>query len=105
MYYKLYLDSVFILQMTSNLYLLSLAGKILGCTATHRRIWFGAAVGALMVCMVILVPAGRWEPEFLQPLSLSVCACYVLLFESVTEEVCSMEVWSWLAVGFFQEAL
>ncbi len=65
MYYKLYLDSVFILQMTSNLYLLSLAGKILGCTATHRRIWFGAAVGALMVCMVILVPAGTMGARIL----------------------------------------
>ena len=31
MYYKLYIDSVFLLQMTSNLYLLSLAGKILLC--------------------------------------------------------------------------
>lgn len=58
MYYKLYLDSVFILQMTGNLCLLSLTGKILGCTATHRRILLGATAGALMVCMVILIPAG-----------------------------------------------
>ena len=65
MYYKLYLDSVFILQMTSNLYLLSLAGKILGCTATHRRIWFGAAAGALMVCMVVVVPAATMGARIL----------------------------------------
>ena len=58
MYYKLYIDSVFILQMTNNLYLLSLAGKILKCTATHRRIWLGAAAGAMLVCLAILVPAG-----------------------------------------------
>lgn len=58
MYYKLYIDSVFILQMTSNLYLLSLAGRILRCTATHRRIWLGAAVGALFVCAAIAVPFG-----------------------------------------------
>ncbi len=58
MYYKLYIDSVFILQITGNFYLLSLAGKILGCTATHKRIWFGAAAGALLTCMTILVPAG-----------------------------------------------
>ena len=43
MYYKLYIDSVFILQMTANLYLLSLAGKVLKCTATHVRIWLGAS--------------------------------------------------------------
>lgn len=58
MYYKLYIDSVFVLQMTCNLYLLSLAGQILKCTATHKRIWMGAAVGAVMVCIVIAVPAG-----------------------------------------------
>ena len=58
MYYKLYIDSVFILQMASNLYLLSLAGQILKCTATHRRIWMGALIGALIVCIVIMAPAG-----------------------------------------------
>ena len=58
MYYKLYIDSVFILQMTSNLYLLSLAGQILKCTATHKRIWMGAAAGAAMICIVIAVPVG-----------------------------------------------
>ena len=56
MYYKLYIDSVFILQMTSNLYLLSLAGRILKCTATHGRILMGAVLGALMVCGAISVP-------------------------------------------------
>ncbi len=58
MYYKLYIDSVFILQMTSNLYLLLLAGKILGCTATHQRICLGAAAGAVLTCVFLLVPAG-----------------------------------------------
>ena len=58
MYYKLYIDSVFIMQMTSNLYLLSLAGRVLKCTATHKRIWMGAAIGAAMVCTVIMVPVG-----------------------------------------------
>ena len=58
MYYKLYIDSVFILQMTSNLYLLSLSGQIIKCTATHGRIWMGAAMGALMSCIVIAVPVG-----------------------------------------------
>ncbi len=58
MYYKLYIDSVFVIQMTSNLYLLSLAGKILRCTATHRRIWASAAAGAAVVCMVIMAPIG-----------------------------------------------
>lgn len=57
-YYKLYIDSVFILQMTSNLYMLSLTGQILKCTATHRRIWFGALIGAVLYCAAIIVPVG-----------------------------------------------
>ncbi len=58
MYYNLYIDSVFILQMTANLYLLSLAGKVLKCTATHVRIWLGALTGSLLVCMAMLAPVG-----------------------------------------------
>lgn len=58
MYYKLYIDSVFILQAASNLCLLSLAGKVLKCTATHKRIWFGAGSGAVMACGLMLIPFG-----------------------------------------------
>lgn len=56
MYYKLYIDSVFILQMTMNLYLLSLAGQILRCTATRRRRWLGALAGAGMSCFILSMP-------------------------------------------------
>ncbi len=56
MYYKLYIDSVFILQMTTNLYLLSLTGQMLRCTATRQRIWLGAAAGAGMSCVCLVLP-------------------------------------------------
>lgn len=56
MYYKLYIDSVFILQLLTNLYLLSLAGQIMRRTATRRRIWLGAAVGAGMNCLSFALP-------------------------------------------------
>lgn len=56
MYYKLYIDSVFILQLLTNLYLLSLAGQIMRRTATRRRIWLGAAVGAGMNCLSLMIP-------------------------------------------------
>ncbi len=56
MYYKLYIDSVFILQMTMNLYLLSLAGQMLRRTATRPRIWLGAAAGAGMSCVCLALP-------------------------------------------------
>ncbi|MCX4323367.1 MAG: sigma-E processing peptidase SpoIIGA [Lachnospiraceae bacterium] len=56
MYYKLYIDSVFILQMTTDLYLLSLAGQIMRRTATRRKLWLGAAVGAGMSCLFLMLP-------------------------------------------------
>ncbi|MCM1268236.1 MAG: sigma-E processing peptidase SpoIIGA [Bacteroidales bacterium] len=56
MYYKLYIDSVFILQAAMNLYLLSLAGQILRCTATHQRRWLGALAGAGLSCIMLSLP-------------------------------------------------
>ena len=56
MYYKLYIDSVFFIQFVMNMYLLSITGKILKCTATHLRIVLGALLGAVMICLVILIP-------------------------------------------------
>lgn len=57
MYYKLYIDSVFFIQLVMNIYLLSITGKFLKCTATHLRIFLGALLGAGMICTVILLPA------------------------------------------------
>lgn len=59
MYYKLYIDSVFFIQFVMNLYLLSITGKILKCTATHGRIVSGAALGAVMSCLIMLLPLGN----------------------------------------------
>lgn len=56
MYYKLYIDSVFFVQFVMNLYLLSITGKVLKCTATHRRMIPGALLGAGMICLVISFP-------------------------------------------------
>ena len=56
MYYKLYIDSVFFIQFVMNLYLLSITGKVLKCTATHGRILAGALLGAGTICIIILLP-------------------------------------------------
>ena len=79
MYYKLYIDSVFILQTVSNLYLLSLSGRVLGCTATHLRIWLGAAMGAAMLCAAVFVPAGPvWIRILISELPVSMCMLRVV---------------------------
>ena len=59
MYYKVYIDSVFLIQFVLDLYLLSITGKVLKCTATHGRILAAAALGAALICLVILVPLGN----------------------------------------------
>ncbi len=65
MYYKLYIDSVFFIQFVMNLYLLSITGKILKCTATHGRILLGALLGAGMICLVMLLPLGNMRIRLL----------------------------------------
>ncbi len=87
MYYKLYIDSFFILQMTGNLYLLSLAGKILGCTATHVRIWLGAAAGASIACMAYWFRYGPCGPESWRALLPAVCVCSGLPTEYTVGEI------------------
>ena len=59
MYYKVYIDSVFLIQFVLDLYLLSITGKVLKCTATHGRIFAAAVLGAALICLVILVPLGN----------------------------------------------
>lgn len=56
MYYKLYIDSVFFIQLVMNMYLLSITGRVLKCTATHGRIFLSALLGAGLICMIILIP-------------------------------------------------
>ncbi|MCM1047828.1 MAG: sigma-E processing peptidase SpoIIGA [Clostridiales bacterium] len=59
MYYKLYIDSVFFIQLVMNMYLLSITGKVLKCTATHGRIFLSALLGAGAICMIILLPVAN----------------------------------------------
>ena len=74
MYYKLYIDSVFIMQLTTNLYLLSLAGKFLRCTATHGRKYLGAVSGALLSCLAMVLPVGSMGARiFISALPVSMC--------------------------------
>ncbi len=78
MYYKLYIDSVFMMQLILNLYLLSLAGKVLRCTATHVRLWLGAFLGALLFCMILILPIGSVSLRvLLGAVPVSMCMMYV----------------------------
>lgn len=51
-----YIDSIFLLNLVMDLYLLTLTGKVLGKTATYSRIFAGSVVGALGYCIVLCLP-------------------------------------------------
>lgn len=51
-----YIDSVFLVNLVMDLYLLALTVKILGKTATSLRIFAGSVVGAVGYCLVLCLP-------------------------------------------------
>lgn len=56
MQYELYIDVFFLENFMMDYILLMLLKKMLSCTATHGRIVLGALVGALLTCIVIMLP-------------------------------------------------
>ncbi len=58
MYYEVYIDSLFLLNFTMNLYLLLLVNKSLNCTATRVRLIAGAFLGGLGYCLMFFLPFG-----------------------------------------------
>lgn len=59
MYYELYIDSLFFMDFVMNFYMLYLVNKVRRCSATHLRILLAAAYGAVIYCVLFLVPI-RW---------------------------------------------
>lgn len=58
MYYEVYLDSIFLICFCMNRYLLGLTALRLSCTATHGRLWWGAAAGSAGELLALLMPVG-----------------------------------------------
>ncbi len=59
MYYEVYIDSLFLLNFTMNLYLLMLVNKNLNRTATRIRVFAGAALSGIGYCLMFLIPYGN----------------------------------------------
>lgn len=51
-----YIDSIFLLNLVMDFYLLTLTGKVLGKTATYSGIFAGSVIGALGYCIVLCLP-------------------------------------------------
>lgn len=52
----IYIDSIFLLNLVMDLYLLTLTVKILGKTATYSRIFAGSTAGAAGYCVILCIP-------------------------------------------------
>ncbi|MCM1127118.1 MAG: sigma-E processing peptidase SpoIIGA [Lachnospiraceae bacterium] len=61
----IYIDSVFLLNLVMDLYLLKLTAKVLGRTATYPAILAGSTAGALGYCMVLCIPGASYGAKVL----------------------------------------
>ena len=52
----IYIDSIFLLNLVMDLYLLSLTARAAGKTVSYARVFAGSAVGALGYCAVLCLP-------------------------------------------------
>ena len=60
MKYEIYIDSLFLLNLGMNLYLLELTNCILHHTATWKRILMGALCGSILSVLPIILPLDFW---------------------------------------------
>ena len=56
MYYELYIDVFFLENFMMDALLLMLTGRMIRCQAGKGRIFFGAALGAFLTCVAVLIP-------------------------------------------------
>lgn len=62
MYYKVYIDVVFVTNLLMDYILLRAVGKIFLCRGSKKRCLLAAAIGALFSCLILYVPTGDFLP-------------------------------------------
>ncbi|MFA9375152.1 MAG: sigma-E processing peptidase SpoIIGA [Lachnotalea sp.] len=56
MYYELYVDVLFLINMCMDFYILAIIKKIMGCTATYLRIFLISAISSMLTTIIIVLP-------------------------------------------------
>ena len=64
MYYELYIDVFFLVNFMMDIFILLIAKNILKCQTSLESVCSGATVGALLICMVVILPTLRGFIEF-----------------------------------------
>lgn len=60
MYYEVYLDVLFVLNVIMDYFMLRILGKLLGKSVSRRRSFLGACLGAGGICILALHPLKTW---------------------------------------------
>lgn len=105
LYYEVYIDSLFLLNFTMNLYLLMLVNKSLNRTATRMRLFAGAALGGTGYCLMFLMPFGAVLKVVLAAILVN-CGMVFLVFRACSVKAFvktfeTMLVYSFLMGGGF----
>lgn len=64
MHYELYIDVFFLVNFMMDCILLKIVHKVLKCPATHGSICIGAILGAVLTCIVVVVPGLNMPVKF-----------------------------------------
>lgn len=65
MYYELYVDVLFLVNFMMDYLLLLLVKKMLQCSGTHGSVCAGAALGAFLTCILVILPTVSAVLKFL----------------------------------------
>lgn len=62
MYYEVYIDVVFLTNLVMDFILLRLVNRALQCHSSLSRSLLGAVIGALMACLILMIPTDSFFP-------------------------------------------
>ena len=65
MHYELYIDVFFLVNVTMDFFLLAAVRKMSGSRVSYRRIFLGALSGALLTCLIVVLPIPYASVKFI----------------------------------------
>lgn len=106
-YYEIYVDVVFLTNLVMDYVLLRLVGRILDCRTSPLRSAGGAAIGALMACLFLYLPADGFGPftfllELLTAGIMVKTGCSVTSGRMLAEAAAALCLAAFLCGGFWE---
>ncbi len=90
MYYEVFIDVLFVINFVMDYFLLRLACRLLGHSATWLRSLEGAAIGAAGICLLAVFPMGR---------ILNTILIHVVVNTIMVRFGCNLKKWREIAQG------